>query len=106
MIGSSCDEAYLDVTNGLKLEGVKEVGIESENASIIRGKAMAKFIQKHVTEKCKLNCSAGWAEQVGREMCDVKVRETKRHERYPFYYVSKEKCRDFMAKLPVQDVPG
>ena len=56
VIGSSCDEAYLDVTNGLKLDGVKEVGIESENASI-RGKAMAKFIQKHVTEKCKLKCS-------------------------------------------------
>ena len=58
VIGSSCDEAYLDVTNGLKLDAVKEVGIESENASI-RGKAMAKFIQEHVTEKCKLKCSVG-----------------------------------------------
>ena len=106
VIGSSCDEAYLDVTNGLKLEGVKEVGIESENASI-RGKAMAKFIQKHVTEKCKLKCSVGSGPNKLVAKCATsKYAKPNGMSDNPFYYVSEENARDFMAKLPVQDLPG
>ena len=77
VIGSSCDEAYLDVTNGLKLEKdkfIKEEGIESENASV-RGEAMAKFIQKYVTERCKLKCSVGAGPNKLIAKCATKKRQ-------------------------------
>jgi nucleotidyltransferase/DNA polymerase involved in DNA repair len=109
VIGSSCDEAYLDVTNGLKLEKdkfIKEKGIESENASV-RGEAMAKFIQKYVTERCKLKCSVGAGPNKLIAKCATsKYAKPNGMSEDPYYYVSKEYAPYFMAQLAVEDVPG
>jgi len=109
VIGSSCDEAYLDVTNGLKLEKdkfIKEKGIESENASV-RGEAMAKFIQKYVTERCKLKCSVGAGPNKLIAKCATsKYAKPNGMSEDPYYYVSKEDAPYFMAQLAVEDVPG
>ena len=106
VIGSSCDEAYLDVTNGLNLESVTEEGIDSVNASI-RGQAMAKFIQKYVSEKCKLKCSVGAGpNKLVAKCATTKYAKPNGMSEDPFYYVSKEDAPYFMAQLPVEDVHG
>ena len=113
VIGSSCDEAYIDCTNGLKLseEDIIAHGGSLEKMrskdSYVRGNALTEFVQRYVQEMVGLKCSVGAS--TNRLVAKIATsRFAKPNGSFPnkWYYVCPKDLIEFMKPLSVSDIPG